>query len=480
MISGTPLRRSILGATIGLLFFAPVAGAATRSEVGYPRVMQGPMVGAVSAHDARIWVRLSGEYPVVVEYGADFRLTSFQTTEPVVAAKANDYTVVITIRDLKPATEYFYRLKVNNGLDRYLRDYPPFTFKTAPMAGAPTGFRVAFGSCARFSDDRIQPLWSVVSLFTPDLLLWLGDNIYGDALDPEILREEYRRLRDVVGLQPVIHNISNLAIWDDHDYGLNNHDRTNPIKDEALVIFKQYWANPSYGLDDVPGVFFSYSYGAVDFFFLDDRFYRDPDIDPDTPDKTQLGQAQLAWLKTELEQSTAVFKVLVSGGGWSSSKGPTGDSWAAFLNERNHIFDFIRDNEIGGVVLISGDSHVGELNVIPWSDHGGYDLYDLVGSPFAQQAPDNWLERRPERRIRPVYFQGSSIGIMDFVFGDSPRLIYRVIDIHGRNVWEPFEVRPSELVNGVVSWPTKVSDQERQRQEHYDQGRGYYEIPPVD
>ena len=126
MISGTPLRRSILGATIGLLFFASVTGAATRSEVGYPRVMQGPMVGAVSAHDARIWVRLSGEHPVVVEYGADFRLTSFQTTEPVVAATANDYTVVITIRDLEPATEYFYRLKVNNGPDRYLRDYPPF------------------------------------------------------------------------------------------------------------------------------------------------------------------------------------------------------------------------------------------------------------------------------------------------------------------------------------------------------------------
>ena len=465
---------------LSLIALVSVISAATRSEIGYPRVMQGPMVGAVTDHDSRIWVRLSGKYPVTVEYGADFQLASFKATEPVVASKANDYTVVIVIDDLEPDTQYFYRIKVNNGADRYLRDDPPYSFKTAPAPGAATDFRVAFGSGARFGEDRVQPIWTTVSELAPDLLLWLGDNIYGDALDPEILREEYRRLRDMATLQPVIHNISNLAVWDDHDYGLNNHDRTNPIKDEALEIFKQYWANPAYGLGDVPGIFFSYSYGRVDFFFLDDRWYRDPDIDPDTPQKTQLGEAQLAWLKSELEASSAVFKVLVSGGGWTSSKGATGDSWAAFLHERNHIFDFIRDNGISGVVLISGDSHIGELNVIPWSDEGGYDLYDLVSSPFAQKAPDSWLDRRPERRIRPVYFGGSNIGIIDFLFDGSPRLVFRVIDTHGRNVWAPFELRADELINGVVSWPAKVSIEERQRQENYEKGQGYYEFSSAD
>ena len=44
--------------------------------------------------------------------------------------------------------------------------------------------------------------------------------------------------------------------------------------------------------------------------------------------------------------------------------------------------DFIRDNEIAGVVLLSGDSHIGELNVIPWSERGGYDLYDPIKVGF--------------------------------------------------------------------------------------------------
>ena len=61
--------------------------------------------------------------------------------------------------------------------------------------------------------------------------------------------------------------------------------------------------------------------------------------------------------------------------------------------------------------------------------------------------------------------------------GDDPRMVFQLIDTHGRRVWEPFEVRASELVNGVTSWPEKVSSISRQRQENLDAGKGYYEIP---
>jgi alkaline phosphatase D len=169
--------------------------------------------------------------------------------------------------------------------------------------------------------------------------------------------------------------------WDDHDYGLNNHDRTHPGKAEALSVFKEYWANPSYGLAEAPGVFFRYSYGKVDFFFLDVRYYRDPNKDSNDVSKSMLGKRQFEWLRSELENSRATFKLLISGSGWTLAKGEAGDSWASFLSERNAIFDFIRDNDIGGVVLLSGDTHVGELNVIPWSENGGYDLYELTSSP---------------------------------------------------------------------------------------------------
>lgn len=446
-----------------------------QSKEGSPRLMQGPMVGAVSKNEIRIWVRTSGAFPVAIEYGNDDQLETAQETEPVLTTKSNDYTAVIKLTNLLADTPYFYRVKVNGEYDRYLRDLPPFKTKTAPESGAKKNFRIAFGSCPRFQADRTQPIWTAVAAYQPDLFLWLGDNIYGDALDADILREEYRRQRDVAALQPVLHSVSNLAIWDDHDYGLNNHDRTHPAKMEALAVFRQYWANPSYGVPDVPGVFFHYTYGNVDFFFLDVRYYRDPNKAPDTPQKTMLGEKQLEWLKSELENSQAVFKILVSGSGWSLAKGPAGDSWSSFINERNALFNFIRDHKIAGVVLLSGDTHVGELNVIPWSEKGGYDFYDLVSSPLAQPPTDSWLERRPERRIRPVYFSGPNFGVIDVSFGDSADLIFRLLDSEGRSIWAPFELQAEELVNGVASWQTKVDSRENQRQKNDDQGKGYYQ-----
>ncbi len=454
--------------------------AAKPSQTGYPRLMQGPMVGAVSPTEVKIWIRTSGEFPVSIQYAKTPDFSPFAETAPVTALKSHDYTEVITITGLEPATEYFYRLTTDGIPDRYLEMLKPFRFETAPRPGSDADLRIVFGSCPKWQDDRIQPIWPWVAHYAPDIMFWIGDNVYSDALDPDIIREEYRRQRDVPALQPILHNTSHLAVWDDHDYGLNNHDRTNPLKEGAYEAFREYWPNPSFGLPDVKGVFFKYTWGKVDFFFLDVRWYRDPDEDPDTPEKTMLGAAQFEWLQSELKSSTGVFKVLVSGSGWSKNKGEGGDSWAAFLHERDRLFDFIRDEEITGIVMMSGDSHIGELNVIPWSVNGGYDLYDMVSSPLAQVISDRWLEWRPERRIRPVYFLGSNFGLVEFFMGDDPYLVFQLIDTHGRRVWEPFELRASELVNGVTSWPDKVSEVSRQRQKHFDAGDGYYEIPVED
>ena len=478
-IHNCPRRVALVCALFFLVGVSPVS-AAKPSQTGYPRLMQGPMVGAVTDTDAKIWVRTSGAFTVSVVYDVTPDFSSAKQTEPVMVEKANDYTEVITISDLEPSTEYFYEIRVDGIKDRYLKKLKPLRFETAPSAGEAADLRIAFGSCPKWQDDRIQPIWPWVTHHEPDIFFWIGDNIYGDTLDPDILREEYRRQREIAGLQPLIHNTSSLAVWDDHDFGLNNHDRTNPVKEGAYEVFLEYWPNPSFGLPDVKGIFYTYTWGQVEFFVIDGRWYRDPDEDPDTPEKTMLGAAQYAWLTEKLEASTAVFKVLVSGSGWSKNKGPGGDSWAGFLHERNRLFDFIRDREITGVVGISGDTHVGELNVIPWSDHGGYDFYDMVSSPMAQVIPDSWLERRPEQRIWPVYFQGSNFGLIDFAMGDDPTMSYRLVDTFGRVVRGPFEVKASELVNGVKSWPDKVEEVPKQRQEHYDAGEGYYEIPVED
>lgn len=64
---------------------------------------------------------------------------------------------------------------------------------------------------------------------------------------------------------------AHVAIWDDHDYGPNDADGAYPLKGASLALFKRYWANPSYGLPETPGVFGLAPYGYVDILLLDDQ-----------------------------------------------------------------------------------------------------------------------------------------------------------------------------------------------------------------
>jgi|CXWL01.1.fsa_nt_gi alkaline phosphatase D len=470
-------RRRALQASLYAWMLAPLSAFA-RSETGSYRLMQGPMIGATGPDRVSIFARSSARVDITVEYARDPTMLAPLRAPPVSASPQNDYIARIEVTGLRPNTRYYYRVIIGDAPDRYLARNPPFSFRTAPVCGSRTSFAVAFGSCARIQAHPVQPIWDAVTGAAPDMFLWLGDNVYHDTLEPQIMDEMWRMQRNVPNLQPLLRSIPNYAIWDDHDYGLNDHDRENPVKEAALASFQKYWANPSYGLPDAPGVFFKFTYADVDFFMLDGRYYRDPNEAPDGPGKTMLGAPQLDWLKQVLRESRASFKVLACGSGWSSAKGHGGDSWASFITERNALFDFIQAEPISGVVLISGDTHVGELNAMPWSDRGAYDLYDLVSSPLAQETENSWTERRPELRIRQVYAREVNFGLMSFSFDGAPTLTYRLVNAHGQDAFAPLVLRASELRNGVRSWDGKIDDISRFRHEQMLAGRDYYSPRP--
>jgi len=454
------------------LFAQPDALPAPTTQQGNPRLMQGPMVGAVREDGMTIWVRLSGPFVAHVEYAASADFNESLNTPSLTAAKSDDYVLKFELTGLQPAATVYYRVWVAGRLDPTTGTGAPYSVKSAPIG--PARFRVAFGSCAKMRGQSVDAIWKAIPPWNPDLFFWVGDNIYGDALDPDILAEEYRRLRDAPDLARTWGSLGHIAVWDDHDFGLNNSDRTHPAKAAALDVFKRYWANPAYGLDHAPGVFFKTSYGGVDFFFLDGRTYRDPNDQPDLPGKTFLGAAQLAWLRDGLRSSRAPFKILVSGSGWSTAK-LSGDSWGACLNERNALFDFIRDEKITGVVLLSGDTHSGELNAIPWSNRGGYDLYDLVSSPLVQTSRHTWVDRRPEIRIRQAFDATPNFGLLEFdLTAKRPSLRFQLINHTGKPVWSPFVVYADELSNGVESWPSKIDDESRRRLDRERSGEPYY------
>lgn len=463
-------RRNLLRGGAALAFLAALPRRLYAAATGYPRLLDGPMVGATTPGSFAVWSRASGAFDVAVEYATRRDFADAQTTVPVAALQENDLCTRVEVTGLQPDTAYYYRIKTDGIDDRH----QPLPFRTRTAPDRPRPIRIAFGSCARVQLYPDQPVFDAIAAMEPDLFLWLGDNIYADSDSETAFSAMYTRQRNVASLVPLLRSVPQLAIWDDHDFGYNDSDRRNPAKAMTHRLFNRWWANPAAGLPDTPGVFFRHSFGPVDIFMLDGRYYRDPPKAPDGPDKTMLGAAQKAWLKRELKASKAVFKILASGTGWSRAE-QGGDSWAAYLHERDEILDFIRDEGIAGCFGISGDVHQGEANCIPRSDQGGYDFYDLVSSGLAQYLSPKFVDQHPEVRLRAPWVRSANFGLLDFHFDPEPRVELSIRDVVGASAsGDPIVLRAADLVNGRQSWRAAIDADELERRERAERGGSYY------
>lgn len=334
----------------------------------------GPMVGHTTSGEARVWVRTGSSREVRVRYGTSAELVGAQLSGPVVPGHDSDFTGEVALSGLSPSTQYSYRVEIDG---EPVGDAPYPTFRTAPSSAV--DFTVAFGSCSRFENAAGSawegfPVFDSIRKASPDVLLMIGDNHYANSTDTARLRWFYRQSRDEATLAGLLRGVPTWAVWDDHDFAGNNTEGDAPGKENALVAFDQYWANPSAGSGGAPGIWTKFTWGRVEFFLLDDRYYRT------VAGGTMLGDEQRQWLLSELSASKATFKVLVSGSAWFT--GGSDDSWDVFLKERDQILDHALNSKIGGVVLLSGDIHrSGAVEVKP-AKSGGYPIFEYISSPL--------------------------------------------------------------------------------------------------
>ena len=99
--------------------------------------------------------------------------------------------------------------------------------------------RIAVGSCIR--QDKPQPIWQAVTAFAPDVLLLLGDNVYGDTEDMAVLREKYGRLAANAGFAALRAQVPIIAVWDDHDFGADDAGREYPLRRESQQVFLDFF-----------------------------------------------------------------------------------------------------------------------------------------------------------------------------------------------------------------------------------------------
>lgn len=409
-------------------------------------ILAGPMPGHSAMRAASIWLQTRESGQVVLEYWPTADPRAVQRTPPQSVSAQSDHTARFDIGGITPGRTYAYRVLFNG---RAAAVPGALQFRTQPLwqhRSEPPDFKVALGSCAFINDppfDRPGAPWggryeifSAIAAQRPDMMLWLGDNLYfreADYDSPSGMAARYRQARSTPVLQELLRATHHYAIWDDHDYGPNDANQSFVFKEQSLELFKRYWANPGYGLPGAPGIYTQVSFHDVDFFLLDDRYYRSADIAPDGPDKHMLGVQQLAWLKGALLGSRATFKIIANGSQMLNDHNRF-ESWHHFPAERADFLHWLHAAGIGGVVFLSGDRHHTELLKI--ERPGNYPLYELTCSPLTGGVHDMRGEAD-----KPALVGGTLVGERNFCRLDvsGPRkerlLTVRAFDADGKELW---------------------------------------------
>ena len=67
-----------------------------------------------------------------------------------------------------------------------------------------------------------MPIFETILAQRPDMFVFLGDNVYADTDDMDVMRAKYAKLKADIGFSKLMDSCAVLATWDDHDYGLND------------------------------------------------------------------------------------------------------------------------------------------------------------------------------------------------------------------------------------------------------------------
>ena len=153
-----------------------------------------------------------------------------------------------------------------------------------------------------------------------------------------------------------------------------------------------------------------------------------------------LGPAQLKWLKQTLKQP-ATFKVLCTNVPMTPKVKPgSKDTWDGFASERQKIFQYIADQKIPGLVILSADRHRSDAYKIDTGIKGMYPLYECQSSRLTNQHVHGLI-----KHSLFGYNEKQAFGRVDFdLTAVDPTVKYTVVNIDGEAV-HSLELKRSEL-----------------------------------
>jgi len=414
----------LLGAAAVPWSTSPTANAASNVRLAAatgPQLEQGIQIGDVRAHRAVIWSRSDRPARLLVEYDINPRFTNPISVRGPFALETSDYTARVDLTGLPENSEVFLRVMFEDlSNDSIVSEAVQGYFRTAPVKSR--AIRFLWGGDTAGQGWGINPDFGGMKIYEamrqtqPDFFIHSGDTIYADGpieaavtaengqvwrniVTPEVSkvaetlaefrgRHKYNLLDDNV--RRFNAEVPQIWQWDDHEV-VNNWSDSKDLTGDAryaeknvpLLIargsraFLEYAPMRYAGVEESERVYRHIPYGQLlDVFVIDMRSYRAGNSynrqGAPGPETAFLGEEQIAWLKKQLRESKAVWKVIASdmplglqvGDGTDAAGRPRWENGAngdgPVLGREFEIADilnYIKRQRIENVVWLTADVH---------------------------------------------------------------------------------------------------------------------------
>jgi alkaline phosphatase D len=371
-----------------------------------------------------IWTRITPPASLIAQphlvswrVATDTGMVNIVKSGIAVTDSSMDFTVKVDVTGLLPNKFYFYEFEYNNKFS------PRGRTKTAPL-NLQDSLRFAVVSCANYEAGWFNVYAGLLAREDFDAVISLGDYIYeyntgGYAYNNNVNRSwspaneivsiadyrmRYATYRTDVDLQRLHQQFPFIVVYDDHEFtndawmnGAQNHQSNegpwSARKQVAQKAFFEWMPIRQTGTSNPYQIYRRISFGPLlEFFMLDTRIEgREQQAGTSgatvtNPNRQLLGVQQFNWLTGGLSNSTSQWKVL----GQQVMMAPltvfgsavNGDQWDGYPAQRTNLYNYILNNNIYGVVVITGDIHSSWANDLPTSTYNSSNGAGSAGVEF--------------------------------------------------------------------------------------------------
>jgi alkaline phosphatase D len=403
------------------MLLAVSAAAAFAAENTGPLMEQGIQLGDPAPGRVVVWSRSDRPARMMVEYAFNEQFTDSRIVRGPYALEVSDFTARQDLTGLPDGSDVFVKV--------WFEDLTNARAKSDPVSGH--FHTIGHRDDIRFvwGGDTAGQGWGINEPFggmkiyeamrqaRPQFFVQSGDNVYSDGpiretqpaengqiwtniVTPEVAKvaetlDEFRgrykyNLLDA-NLRRFNAEVPQIWQWDDHEVVNNWSDAKDlttdsryTVKEIPLLVaratqaFREYAPLRPFTAEEPERIYRKLSFGPLlDVFVLDMRSYRGPNSHnlqkQEGPDTAFLGDAQVDWLKHELKESRAIWKIISADMpiGLNIADGADAQGlrrWEAIANGDNgpaagreleiaRVLRYIKSEHIKNIVWLTADVH---------------------------------------------------------------------------------------------------------------------------